>query len=143
MESDGTQGNGELIDSEQRRAVGGDGPIEAATLQAATKVIDFASGGNVWKRLSCRPFNVNVIGKQKWWKTLNGGRKLENQEKTHTDTGRTCRLHTERRQTQDRTDNLLAVRLQSLMRHHRVAQIGNLNVFFNFFFCCQCCSGPA
>lgn len=37
MESGGTQGNGEPIDSEERRAVGGDNAIEAAALQAAPK----------------------------------------------------------------------------------------------------------
>lgn len=55
--------DGELIDSDEHRAVGGDDTIKAAALQAATEVIDLASDGNVWKRLSCRPFYVNVIEK--------------------------------------------------------------------------------
>lgn len=64
MESGGTQGNGELIDSEERRAVGGDNTIEAAALQAAPKDIDGASDGNVWKHRSGRPFSVNQTKKK-------------------------------------------------------------------------------
>uniref|UniRef100_A0A0E9XUY1 Uncharacterized protein n=1 Tax=Anguilla anguilla TaxID=7936 RepID=A0A0E9XUY1_ANGAN len=49
--------------------------------------------------------------------SLDCGRKPEYPEETHTDTGRTCKLHTERIQTQD----LLAGRRQCYPLHHRAA----------------------
>lgn len=72
MESGGTQGNGEPIDPEERRAVGGDNAIEAAALQAAPKDIDGASDGNVWKHRSGLPFHVNQSKKKNKEKTQRG-----------------------------------------------------------------------
>lgn len=55
MKSDKTRGNGELIDSNERQAVGGDDTIEATALQAATKVIDVKQPR---KRLETSPLTL-------------------------------------------------------------------------------------
>lgn len=46
---------------------------------------------------------------------LECGRKPQNQERTHTDRGRTCKCHTERSQARNGTHDLLAVRATALI----------------------------
>ncbi|MEQ2218203.1 hypothetical protein XENOCAPTIV_030997 [Xenoophorus captivus] len=60
--------------------------------------------------------------------SLDCGRKPEYPVRTHACTGRTCKLHAERPQAGNRTQDLLAARQQCYQLHHRAAQVLN---FFN------------
>lgn len=61
-----------------------------------------------------KPINLTVM-------FLDCGRKLENPERTHACTGRTCKLHAERPRAGNRTQDLLAARQQLYQLHHCAA----------------------
>ncbi|MED6262437.1 hypothetical protein ATANTOWER_019367 [Ataeniobius toweri] len=56
---------------------------------------------------------------------LDCGRKLEYPVRTHACTGRTCKLHAERPEDGNRTQDLIAARQQCYQLHHRAAYINN------------------
>ncbi|KAL7882886.1 hypothetical protein SRHO_G00005440, partial [Serrasalmus rhombeus] len=65
--------------------------------------------------------------------SLDCGRKPENPEETHADTGRTCKLHTERTlatRPGNRTQALLAVRQQRYPPRHHAAQRMNSKIVY-------------
>ncbi|MEQ2309125.1 hypothetical protein AMECASPLE_035414, partial [Ameca splendens] len=63
-----------------------------------------------------KPFNLKV-------KFLDCGRKSEYPERTHTCTGRTCKLHAERLPARSQTQDLLAAGQQCRPLHHCAAPV--------------------
>ncbi|MEQ2205462.1 hypothetical protein XENOCAPTIV_030581 [Xenoophorus captivus] len=66
--------------------------------------------------------------------SLDCGRKPEYPVRTHTCTGRTCKLHAERPPTGNQTQDLLAARQQCYqLRHHAALHLFHINIKIQHF----------